>query len=68
MTVYYTILEEYGVKSITCHLCGMTSYNPNDVENVYCGNCHRFLKDLPDFCQACDTCEVGVGDTHGKKK
>jgi hypothetical protein len=30
---------------ITCHICGMTSHNPNDVENHYCGNCHIFHDD-----------------------
>lgn len=27
--------------SFTCPNCGLTSYNPNDVENSYCGNCHE---------------------------
>lgn len=26
--------------SITCPKCRMTSYNPNDIEQGYCGNCH----------------------------
>ena len=26
--------------SITCPRCGMTSFNENDVEQGYCGNCH----------------------------
>jgi protein-arginine kinase activator protein McsA len=29
-------------ESITCPECGMTSYNPNDVAEGYCGNCHAF--------------------------
>lgn len=29
-------------KSITCPSCGMTSHNPNDIEQKYCGNCHKF--------------------------
>lgn len=29
---------------IRCGKCGMRSYNKNDVENRYCGNCHLFLK------------------------
>jgi ribosomal protein S27AE len=29
--------------SFTCPKCGMTSHNPNDVENSYCGNCHAFF-------------------------
>lgn len=28
--------------SITCPICGMTSHNPNDVVNGYCGNCHAY--------------------------
>ncbi len=26
----------------TCPDCGMTSYNPNDAEHKYCGNCCKF--------------------------
>ena len=26
--------------SFACPRCGMTSYNPNDVREGYCGNCH----------------------------
>lgn len=26
--------------SITCPVCGMTSYNPNDIREGFCGNCH----------------------------
>jgi ribosomal protein S27AE len=28
--------------SITCPRCGMTSHNPHDITNRYCGNCHAF--------------------------
>lgn len=28
--------------SITCPVCAMTSYNPNDIREGYCGNCHAF--------------------------
>jgi hypothetical protein len=42
----YIIKEEidgrYKVKSITCLKCNRTSYNINDIENKYCGNCHEF--------------------------
>lgn len=37
------LVEETGVEeqpSITCPRCGMTSYNPNDIREKYCGNCH----------------------------
>lgn len=30
---------------ITCPKCGMTSHNPHDEEQKYCGNCHQFLED-----------------------
>jgi len=35
-------------QSITCPKCGMVSYNQNDVENKYCGNCHQFHSDMQD--------------------
>jgi len=28
--------------SITCPQCGMVSYNTNDIEHKYCGNCHEW--------------------------
>ena len=31
---------EFGF--ITCPRCHLTSYNQNDVENRYCGNCHMY--------------------------
>jgi len=31
-----------GGKAIKCLVCGRTSYNPNDVVNLYCGHCHTF--------------------------
>lgn len=27
---------------ITCPQCAMTSYNPNDIREKYCGNCHQY--------------------------
>ena len=29
-------------RSILCLLCGHRSYNTNDIEQKYCGCCHRF--------------------------
>jgi hypothetical protein len=43
--VSYTISADR--KSITCLICGLTSHNPNDVREVYCGKCHRFHQDPP---------------------
>lgn len=31
--------------SITCPRCGATSYNPNDIEQSYCGRCHWWTGD-----------------------
>lgn len=31
--------------SITCPRCKMTSYNPNDILNKYCGSCCAFWED-----------------------
>jgi hypothetical protein len=28
---------------IRCLDCGLVSFNANDIEQKYCGNCHRFL-------------------------
>jgi ribosomal protein L37E len=28
--------------AIQCLRCGRTSYNPRDVEELYCGHCHIF--------------------------
>lgn len=44
-------INEYLVKGynvandkswIICFACGKTSYNTNDVENLWCGYCHKF--------------------------
>ena len=32
--------------SIRCPRCGMRSYNPHDIDQRYCGNCHAFHDDL----------------------
>lgn len=36
----FTVSEDG--KAITCLVCGMTSHNPHDVANRYCGNCRVF--------------------------
>jgi ribosomal protein S27AE len=33
-------------RHITCRRCGKRSYNPEDIKNHYCGNCHAFLDDI----------------------
>jgi hypothetical protein len=30
---------------IRCLVCGLTSWNPHDVRERYCGHCHRFHED-----------------------
>lgn len=41
----YTIEEIEGRRSILCHVCGMRSFNQNDVDFKYCGKCHDFHKE-----------------------
>jgi hypothetical protein len=42
----YVLFElEGGRRGIQCGRCGLASYNPNDVQQRYCGNCRRFLLD-----------------------
>jgi ribosomal protein L37E len=31
---------------VTCPQCGMTSYNPHDIEWGYCGNCHAYTSSV----------------------
>lgn len=38
----YTITTDEHSTRITCHTCGLTSWNANDVEQLYCGKCQRF--------------------------
>jgi dihydrofolate reductase len=37
----YSILQADGIKGIICFRCVRTSWNPNDVEQKYCGHCHK---------------------------
>jgi hypothetical protein len=46
--------DDNGLWSITCFICGLTSWNPNDVRYRYCGHCHRFHDDPgAGFTEAC---------------
>lgn len=38
----YDVFEDNGQLAIRCRICGRESYNKNDVEQKYCGNCHQF--------------------------
>jgi hypothetical protein len=31
-----------GAPSITCGTCKLTSYNPNDISERFCGRCHKW--------------------------
>jgi ribosomal protein L37E len=33
--------------SITCPVCGMTSYNVNDIREGYCGHCNAWTTVRP---------------------
>ena len=35
-------------KAIKCLICNMTSWHPQDIENKYCGKCHKFHSVLKD--------------------
>ena len=38
--------EETGATvAIRCLECGRTSYHPGDIQEKYCGNCHKFHED-----------------------
>jgi hypothetical protein len=43
--------------SITCPVCGMTSWNPTDVAQGYCGHCH-------DWTAAEQAAEIRRGHEH----
>ena len=42
MKTYEIIYEDGKPYAIRCCICNMTSYNENDIEQKYCGNCHQF--------------------------
>lgn len=33
------------IPSITCPVCGKTSYHANDIEYGYCASCHAYTTD-----------------------
>ncbi len=41
----YTLIKTSESLGILCHLCGISSSNPNDIKHHYCGSCHQFLDD-----------------------
>lgn len=38
----FEIVTKNELQGIKCLCCQMISYNPNDIEYKYCGNCHQF--------------------------
>jgi len=43
----YVLREASHGPGIECLVCGLTSWNPNDVANRYCGHYKRFHEDPP---------------------
>jgi protein-arginine kinase activator protein McsA len=64
--VTYTIQKDR--KAITCHLCGATSYNVMDVENLYCSGCKRFHADHPPSPELVRARETVVDQALGEHK
>ena len=61
-------------KSFCCPVCGMVSFNPNDVREGYCGNCHDWTGSLQNFlllklmpCEECGTQVACTYDPEGTK-
>ena len=42
-----TYVIESDPLRITCKVCNRTSFNENDVKNLYCGHCHAFHEPTP---------------------
>lgn len=38
----YEIIVKDGQRAIKCLRCEMTSWHPEDVRHLYCGNCKEF--------------------------
>lgn len=58
----YTIAADGS--AITCHKCGMTSYNPNDVAHRYCDMCKRFHADAHGQTEEVVQLTVKLGEAH----
>ncbi len=41
----YQLVKTGKSLGIKCLLCGLVSYNLNDIRQRYCGQCHRFHDD-----------------------
>lgn len=40
----FTVSETPEGTAITCHACGMTSFNANDIKHRYCRKCNKFME------------------------
>jgi hypothetical protein len=40
--VELALAERGSTTAIFCRRCYATSYNPNDVQQLYCGGCHQY--------------------------
>jgi hypothetical protein len=40
--ITFEIVDKEGMVGIKCLICGLTSYNRNDIEQEYCGKCNKF--------------------------
>lgn len=38
----FEIVEGSGQQGIKCLVCGMTSYNPTDISEKFCGHCNDY--------------------------
>ncbi len=50
-STYRLVITESGAlvyPGIQCLICGKISYNKNDIEQRYCGHCHRFHDRIPE--------------------
>jgi len=46
--VTHQILNTPAGRAIKCLTCGSVSFNANDIEQLYCGKCHKFHLDRKD--------------------
>lgn len=51
LKVTHRLGSKNGQPNITCTLCGLTSYNYNDIKHLYCGFCHMWHTDTESIKQ-----------------
>ena len=42
VSITYKIGVDVGGRYIVCNACNSKSYNENDIEQLYCGDCHQY--------------------------